>query len=496
VTIAATRSGKVEGAEHDGVVVFKGIPYAAPPVGPRRWLPPAREEQWDGVRDATRFSPICAQGAFAMAALMGAPEPVKSEDALYLNVFTPACDDARRPVMVWLHGGAFLFGSGDTPWYDGSAFCRHGDVVVVTLNYRLGGFGFLHLADLFGDELEGSANAGLLDQVAALEWVRDCIGAFGGDPGDVTVFGESAGAGCVGALLGMPAARGLFRRAVLQSGAPSWWVGRERATAIATDVLDRLGTRDLDALRALPWTAIVDAVTRLGGSVTRNALPFQPVVDGATLPRPPLETVAAGAAAGVRLLVGTNRHEMTLFNLLDADLAAIDDAGIAARLARWYPEHAAEVVADYRSRRRDAPAPDLWTDLASDVLFRMPAIRLAEAQLPHAPVWMYLFTWETPAFGGMLRSTHALDIPFVFDTLDRGGAEAFTGTGADRRPVADAMHRAWIAFARTGDPSHAGVPAWPPYEPDRRATMRFDAECELLHDPLGDDRRAWDGRLG
>src|SRR5690242_1992919 len=207
MTIAATRSGKVEGVEHSGVLVFRGIPFAAPPVGPRRFLPPAREQAWDGVRDATRFSPEIAQADLPIARILGSGGAGSSEDGLYLNVWTPACDDARRPVMVWIHGGACTFGSGSISWYAGTHFARHGDVVVVTVNYRLGPLGFLHLADEFGPDLTGSGNAGILDQVAALEWVRESIASFGGNPDDVTIFGESAGANSVGTLLGMPAAR-------------------------------------------------------------------------------------------------------------------------------------------------------------------------------------------------------------------------------------------------------------------------------------------------
>ncbi len=219
MTIAATRSGKIEGLEKDGVLVFRGIPFAAPPVGPRRFLPPVREDAWDGVRDATRFGAESAQADTAIARMLGSNAAHSSEDSLYLNVWTPACDDAARPVMVWIHGGAYVFGSGAVSWYDGTRFVQHGDVVVVTINYRLGPFGFLHLVDQFGAELTGSGNAGILDQIAALEWVRDCIGAFGGNPNDVTVFGESAGGNSVATMLAMPAARGLFHKAIAESAA-------------------------------------------------------------------------------------------------------------------------------------------------------------------------------------------------------------------------------------------------------------------------------------
>ena len=493
MTIADTRSGKVEGVEIDGVQVFKGIPYAAPPVGVRRWLPPAREDAWDGVRDASQFSAQSAQGAFAMNMMFGGEQPAISEDSLYLNVWTPACDDAKRPVLVWIHGGAFIFGSGDTPWYDGTQFARHGDVVVVTINYRLGAFGFLHLADAFGSEFEGSGNAGILDQVAALAWVRDSIAAFGGDPANVTVFGESAGGGSVGTLLGLPAARGLFQKAIAESGASSWWATRESAAGIAEKVIAQVGVApgDVEALRAVPMEQLIEAATNLGtASPSSGGLSFQPVVDSTSLPQPPLDAIDGGSAEGVRVIVGTNLHEVTLFNMLDPQLGGITVDGVAPLLEPWYGGQSPEIVADYASRRPDLSGMELWTDVGTDAVFRVPAIRLAEAQRSHGAAYMYLFTWETPAFGGLLRCTHALEIPFVFDNLDRG-TELFTGDAPERQQLADAMHRAWIAFARTGDPSHPGIPAWPAYDVDRRATMRFDVTPEVLDDPMSEDRAAW-----
>jgi para-nitrobenzyl esterase len=499
--IVDTRSGKVQGLEADGIHVFRGIPFAKPPVGDLRWLPPKREEPWNDVRDATRFSAESAQSPFPMAQLFGGEQPANSEDSLYLNVWTPGLDDARRPVMVWIHGGAFMNGSGTTPWYDGTRFVKHGDVVIVTINYRLASFGFLHLADLFGDELAGSANAGILDQIAALEWVRDNIEAFGGDPDRVTIFGESAGGGSVGTLLGTPAARGLFSGAIAQSGAASWWATRERANEIASRIVHALNVKpgDIAALRAKSKDEVLAAQAIAGLDVRTLTeevgvgLPFQPVVDGTVLPHAPLDTIEAGNARDVRVLAGTNRHEMTLFHLMDQTLAQIDEPGLLRRARTWFAEdRAAEIVAGYRANRTDGGLLDVWTDLSTDAVFRIPAIRLAESQLAHGPVWMYLFTWETPVFGG-LRSTHALEIPFVFDALDKPGSDMFTGNGPERQRIADAMHRAWIAFARDEAPQHAGLPTWPQYDEQRRATMRFDATCELLDDPAGGDRRLWDG---
>jgi para-nitrobenzyl esterase len=486
MTIAATRSGKVEGTEQDGVLVFRGIPFAAPPVGPRRFLPPIREDAWDGVRDATKFGADSAQADTPIARMLGSNAAHSSEDSLYLNVWTPACDDGARPVMVWVHGGAYVFGSGAVPWYDGTRFAQHGDVVVVTINYRLGQFGFLHLADQFGDELAGSGNAGILDQIAALEWVRDCIGAFGGNPDDVTVFGESAGANSVATMLAMPAARGLFRKAIAQSAAGAWVSTRERAAKVARRTIETLGVTDLDSLRAVPKERLLSTNPDLSDEAEEGiaGLPWQPAIDDTTLFELPRDAVAAGSAAGVHLLTGTNEHEMTLFQILDPSLNDLDDAQMVERLRPW-AEDPARVLRAYRAASPDATPQQIWLALTTDGVFRVPAIRLVEAQLTHGPAWMYRFAWETPAFGGALRSTHALEIPFAFDNLDKN-TEGVTGTGTERQAIADTMHRAWIAFARTGDPG------WPVYDKARRATMRFDVASAVVEDPEGTQRAAWE----
>jgi para-nitrobenzyl esterase len=492
VTIAATRSGKVEGFERDGVLVFRGIPYAAPPVGPRRFLPPAREDSWDGVRDATQFGPDIAQADLPVARMLGSNSGESREDGLYLNVWTPACDDARRPVMVWIHGGAYVFGSGSVSWYDGTRFARRGDVVVVTLNYRLGPFGFLHLTDLFGPRFAGSGNAGILDQVAALEWVRESITAFGGDPDQVTIFGESAGANSVGTLLALPSARGLFGKAIAQSGAGAWASTRERAAEIAQHTLAQLEVApgDVEALQAMPAERLfaVQPNATVDADAGHSALTWQPVIDGDTLVQMPLDAVKAGSSAGVHLMTGTNEHEMTLFQVLDPNIAKLDDAQIVGHLSHLVADPAALLHA-YRQLWPDITPAAMWSALATDAVFRIPAIRLAEAQAAHGRAWMYRFTWETPVFGGVLRSTHALEIPFVFDTLDQPGADKFTGDGPERAAISEAMHRAWIAFAREADPG------WAPYEITRRATQRFDREVELLEDPGAEQRRAWETAL-
>jgi len=493
VTVAMTHAGAVEGRAADGVISFKGVPFASAPVGARRWQPPVPVEPWEGTRPAGEFGPVARQGQMMLEALMGGPEPDQSEDCLSLNVWTSGTEGSR-PVLVWIHGGAFMFGSGSTPWYDGSQFVRRGDVVVVTINYRLGPFGFLHLADLF-DGFEHSGNLGLLDQIAALEWVRDNIAGFGGDPGNVTIFGESAGAGSVGTLLGTPAARGLFHRAVLQSGAASWGLDAAQATQNARRVLDELGVApgDREALLALDATAVIEAATALGSEVDSATLPFAPVHDGTVLPQPPLDSIRAGSSAGVEVLCGTNADEMTLFTLMDPTVASLDDTTIAGRLADRYPRiDTDEMLRIYREKHAGSSPQDVWVAMSSDAVFRMPAIRLVEAHVAHGPAWMYWFTWPSPAFGGVLRSTHALEIPFVFDNLHLPGISMFTGEGDERAGIASRMHATWLAFAHSGDPNHRGIPQWPRYDLERRPTMRIDTEWSLVHDPDGEQRKYWE----
>ncbi len=331
---ARTRgTARPEGADGNGVHVFRGIPYAAPPTGPRRYRAPQPPDPWTDVRECLDAGPVAPQPPSPFEAMLGAPSPHWDEDCLTLNVWTPGLDDARRPVMVWIHGGAFVNGSGSTPWYDGTRFAQHGDLVVVTINYRLGALGFLHLAPFDRDRFADAGNCGLLDQIAALEWVRDNIENFGGDPSRVTVFGESAGGMSVGTLLGMPAAQGLFARAIVQSGSASFVADEARATRIAERLLAKLDLDPsrVDEIETIPAQAVVDAQSRLYDEEARTQLPFVPVVDGLHIPRPPLEEIAAGDAGDVPLLIGTNAHEMTLFLLLDPSLASLDEASLTKR---------------------------------------------------------------------------------------------------------------------------------------------------------------------
>lgn len=495
--VAETTCGRVEGLYRDGTHVFMGIPFARAPVGELRFRPPQPPEPWAGVRLTQRSGPIPLQPPSPLEATLGTQGFTQGEDCLSLNVWTPGLDGQRRPVMVWVHGGMFVTGTGASKWYSGRTFATSSDVVVVTLNYRLGAIGFLHLAQVAGEEYASSGNCGLLDQLAALEWVRDNVAAFGGDPANVTVFGESAGAMSVGGLLGVPRAQGLFCKAILQSGACANVRAPEVAAEVTEELLADLGIRAgaVAALAAMPGAQLIEAqervtTRRLSTWATPGALPFSPVVDGISLPRPPLEAVAGGSAAGVRMAVGTNRDEMTLFTLVDPTMNSLNEAGLERQATVIFgATTAAKAVEVYRVGRPRASPGQVWVAMLTDAIFRTPAIRLAEAQSLHQPAtFMYLFTWPTPVFGGMLGASHGLEVAFVFDTVDQPGVNLLVGEGPHLAPMATRMHRAWAAFARHGVPDvPAGPgserPEWPAYETTRRSTMTMDETWEVTDDP-------------
>lgn len=504
-----TCSGPVRGRIVDGVARFEGIPFAAPATGERRLAPPVPPEPWTEVREAFAPGSTAPQNPSMLEQMLGADDAVIAEDCLSVNVFAPAsafsepggvgsADSPPRPVMVWIHGGGFLTGTGSIPWYDGTHLAQRG-VVVVTLNYRLGVLGFLHLEEI-GPGFEGSGNLGLLDQVAALEWVRDNIAAFGGDPAQVTVFGESAGAMSVGTLLAVPAAEGLFHRAVMQSGAASHVHTAEVATAMARQFLAEVGVpeTDLARLRDLPLAEVLAAQARFSATFPFEAgLPLQPVIDGRVLPGNPLERVGAGCAAPVEILVGTNVEEMKMFLLMEPSLADLEEATLSIRADEMMTKEGykpGDALRVYRADRAEAPLADVLSAVLTDHTFRIPAIRLAEAQLAHNPaVWMYLFGYSSPAFGGALGSCHALEIPFVWDNLDAQGAPMFAGDPTEAtRALASAMADAWVAFATDGTPGSASLPQWPRYDADRRATLYLDTDrFEVVDDPHGDERGLW-----
>ena len=493
--VVETQSGTIEGRREGDVCVFRGIPFAAPPTGPNRFRPPQPVETWTGVRTALEFSPIAPQLPSPLEQILGSRELEMNEDCLYLNVWTPALDDARRPVMVWIHGGAFTTGAGSIPWYDGTSFATRGDVVVVTINYRIGVLGFLALEGLV-DGLDDASNLGTLDQIAALEWVRDNIERFGGDPTQVTVFGESAGAMSVGVLLGVPSATSLFHRAILQSGAAQSVGDRAQAERISRDFLDELGLPDIDAgaLRAVP----VDEILRAQGNVTLRhwgkvkGLPLQPIVDGNVLSEHPHDAVAAGSSQEMELMIGTTRDEWRLFALLDPRSGSLTSEELLERMARVLGsvDAARTAIEIYSTGDPDETPSDMWAAFQTDRIFRAPATSLAEKH--RGSSYMYLFTYCTEIMGGVLRSCHALEIPFVFNNLDAPGVGRFTGPiTREMRDLALAMHESWIGFARDGQPRSDRLPEWPRYDRDRRATMIFGDGAVVEEDPFADERRLW-----
>ncbi|HUZ44123.1 MAG TPA: carboxylesterase/lipase family protein [Acidimicrobiales bacterium] len=493
--VVETSSGRIEGRAGAGFQSFLGIPYAAPPTGAGRFRPPEPAPAWTGVRAADAFGPVAPQLPSPLENLLGAA-PIVSDEAgcLSLNVWTPDTGGGGRPVMVWIHGGAFITGSGSTPWYDGAHFAVNHDVVVVTVNYRLGVLGFTYLAELAGPDYQASGSVGILDQAAALGWVRDNIAAFGGDPGNVTIFGESAGAMCVGTLLGLPEASGLFHRAILQSGAASNSLEPDKANQYATELLAALdlGPGDVARLQQLPVEALLEAQGKLALAYAQRGMMFQPVVDGSVLERRPIDSVAAGSVADVPILIGTNRDEWNLFSVMDPRFASTDEAALEAAAAALFGEGAGAAVSTYRAGRPGATPAQILSAMTTDSVFRIPAVRLAEAQQKAGgDAWMYRFDWATSAFGGLLGSCHALEIPFVFDNLHQPGASVFVG---DQPPgdLASAMNAAWAAFARHGRPG-GDLGDWAPYEAGTRATMVLDESIGVREDPMGEERALWEG---
>jgi para-nitrobenzyl esterase len=502
--IVSTRYGKIEGEEQDGLVVFKGVPFAAAPEGVRRWLPPEKPAPWTGVRDARRFGMVAPQNAVTNQALAAMKiEQPQSEDCLNLNLWTPGLDRARRPVMVWIHGGGFTIGAGSQEIYNGSVLAKRGDVVIVTINYRLGPLGLLRLNDVTGGRIPSSGNEGLLDQIAALQWVRDNVAEFGGDPDNVTIFGESAGGMSVGALLAMPSARGMFHKAIPQSGSCDTISSIARANRTAERVLSKLGASadDADAIRAIPAAQLLTGVFGADGKTPDRELgmAYQPVVDGTVVPRELIEMVAHGSAAGVAVMVGSNLEEWKLFSAMDPSAQKLDKAGLMARISkRLTADFANSVIATYERARASAGAsttpPELFSAIETDRVFRMPGVRLAEIHgRNERRVYNYLFTWRSPAMRGALGSCHALELGFVFGTNHLAGMRRFAGEGSAAEKLASEMQDAWLAFARDGDPSCASLGAWSGYNEARRATMLFGENSSVADAPFDEERRAWDG---
>jgi para-nitrobenzyl esterase len=488
-----TKLGKVQGVIDSGINVFRGIPFARPPVADLRFKPPQPVAAWNGTFHATQYGPVPIQ---PLDQYEGSSYFTQDEDCLNLNVWTPKADGGARPVMVFIPGGGWTNGAGSDYSYSMINFARRGGVVGVTINYRLGPLGFLYLGGIDGANYAESGNLGILDQVEALKWVRDNISAFGGDPGNVTVVGESAGSMSVSTLMGIPAGKGLFKRAIGESGALDTIRNVPYAAQVTQRFMKLAGVTDVAGLQKLTAEQIVRAENKLMAQEFQTDMLFGPVVDGVVLPEPPLHAIAKGSAKDIPLLTGTNLDEVRYWALYIPDLTSIT-LDIAASQVPFVKSaldnNVAAIDASYRSRRPNATDGDVTMAVGTDTLFRIPAIRMVEAQSAQQPkTWMYLFTWPSPVENGVLGSCHAIELPFVFDLFTAPFTDRFIGTDPPAN-LADIMQNTWISFAKTGDPNNGTLPNWTTYDGQTRSTMELNVQPHVVNDPYGADRRVWDG---
>jgi len=504
--IAETATGKVRGYIRNGIYTYKGIPYGETTAGRVRFQPAQKAKPWTGVRSSMQYGRVCPQGLRGSwnndeeSWLFCYDDGVQGEDCLRVNLWTPGINDhKKRPVMVWLHGGGFVSGSSqEHRSYDGERLSRRGDVVVVSLNHRLGPLGYLNLA-AYGEKYASSAHLGMLDIIVALEWVRDNIANFGGDPGNVTIFGQSGGGGKVGTLMAMPAAQGLFHRAIVQSGSFLRAVLPERSAILTKAMLDELNLSpsQLGQLQDVPLQKLIEAGDAallkthphgpLVWSRVADQLGWGPVVDGKLLPQHPFDPTAPAISAQVPMLIGTTLNEFTT-SLNHPENEAMTEAEVSKRLDAMYgnnPEHIIEV---FRASHPGAKPFDIFS-LAMTAQVRQGAVIQAGLKtVQGTPAFLYWFTWKTSVLDGRPRSIHCCDLPFCFDNTDRN--ENLTGGGPGPRALAANVSEAWIHFARSGNPNHSGLPNWPAFSAESCPTMMFDTQCKLRYNPDNEERQA------
>ncbi len=498
-----TSYGHVRGSESGGIRSFKGIRFARPPAGANRFRPPAPPEPWTGVRDAVDFGPAAPQYALPWFGWISAAGVPSDDDCLSLNVWTPGLDGARRPVMVWIHGGGFMVGSGSTGTYNGHDIARRRDVVVVTINYRLGSIGYAHLGSVLGEGFEDCTNLGVRDQIAALEWVRDNIERFGGDPNNVTLFGQSAGSMSIGALLGSPRARALFHKAICMSGGADQVIDREEAARVSNALLRALGgpAQTPEAMGRIPPGDLMraQAVVMNEASDMRRMMVFVPMVDDDVITEQPIDAIRGGATRDIPLLIGSTLDEWRLFHLIDPGPRGMNERGL---VERWNEAHGAfpSAPAPHKALRewRDALAPRMdaknptkvWSAFQTSRMFHYPSSALADAQVEGGgSAYHYLFTWRPAAMRRRIGACHALDIPFIFGSVSHPLILSLAGFNPSAIGLSRRMQRAWTAFARDGLPGHKRIPAWSYYEPEHRHTMVFGRRTELAKKPLEAERQ-------
>ena len=489
-----TTAGKIRGFAKDKVYGFRGVPYGSSTAGAGRFMPPAKLKPWAGVKDCIQFggrSPQVMPGIEPPEVLATDPKEPLSEDCLVLNVWSQGLGTGKRPVMVWLHGGGFVGGSASYSIYDGANLARKQDVVVVGVNHRLNAFGYLFLAEIGGAKYAQSSNVGQMDIVAALQWVRDNVAKFGGDPGNVTIFGQSGGGAKVSTLLAMPSAKGLFHRAIVQSGASLRGTSPDMATKNATAFLAALGLKpnQVDDLQNMPMDKVIAALRGPAGAA------FGPVVDGKTLPTHPFDPTAPDASATVPMLIGSTETEMAFFAggpLFPYALDPLDDAGLKQNLKKFLradDADTAKVIEVYKKVHKNISDIDVFMKATADVGVRTMVLTEADRKVAQAkaPAYVYYFSWRSPVREGKMKSYHTLEIPFAFANVDE--AKTMTGTGQDRYALQDKMSEAWANFARTGNPSGKGVGNWPAYNATTRPTMVLDNQCRVVNDPHKEERQ-------
>lgn len=490
VAVAQTANGKVAGYIQDGVTIFKGIPYAKA----KRFEAPVQADSWEGIRSCRQYGPVSPQGARSgwandeIAFAFNWNDGVQGEDCLRLNVWTPALDSRKRPVMVWLHGGGYSAGSGqELPSYDGTSLAFAEDVVVVSINHRLNVLGFLDLS-AYGETYAKSANAGLLDIVASLKWVRDNIAAFGGDPSNVTIFGQSGGGGKVTTLLATPCAKGLFHKAIVQSGSMLRTMESKYSRKIGIATVRNLGldASSIDKISEVPYGELLaageKAIAQVKAEADRDGVAsfifgWAPTVDGAVLPSQPFDPQAPAISAEIPMIIGTTRHEFSMTTYVPALRNAGREEVIGILKGR-YGEGTERFLELFAKAYPGSKPADM---LDADFVFRPGAIEqaLRKSLQGAAPVYMYMFNWESPVLDGILRSTHCMEIPFVFNNADRHAS--MTGGGAQAMELASKMSHCWAEFARCGKPSAEGLPEWEPFEAEKRAVMFFDNTCKMSY---------------